>query len=140
MTRLWRGIFPIVMTPFTRTYELDDAGLRKVVRVCIDAGASLLDEYRRGSVGNMPACQTTDMLQTVWDLLDAGQEAEGRKVFNRVLPLINYERTSGVAVLDKSSTTVASSRTRRHAHLAASTPPTRRSLMDLADVSELLKV
>jgi len=62
------------------------------------AGAYMLDEYRRGSVGNMPACQTTDMLQAVWDLLDAGKEAEGRKMFNRVLPLINYERMYGVAV------------------------------------------
>lgn len=62
------------------------------------AGAYLLDEYRRGSVGNMPACQTTDMLQMVWDLLDAGKAAEGRATFNRVLPLINYERMYGVAV------------------------------------------
>jgi len=62
------------------------------------AGAYLLDEYRRGAVGNMPACQTTDMLQAVWDLLDAGKEAEARQMFNRVLPLINYERMYGVAV------------------------------------------
>jgi 4-hydroxy-tetrahydrodipicolinate synthase len=62
------------------------------------AGAYLLDEYRRGAVGNMPACQTTDMLQGVWDLLEAGNESEARKRFNRVLPLINYERMYGVAV------------------------------------------
>lgn len=62
------------------------------------AGQYLLDEYRRGSVGNMPACQTTDLLQGVWDLLEAGDEKAARARFNRVLPLINYERLYGVAL------------------------------------------
>ena len=62
------------------------------------AGQYLLDEFRRGSVGNMPACQTTDLLQPVWDMLEAGDEAGARARFNRVLPLINYERLYGVAV------------------------------------------
>jgi dihydrodipicolinate synthase/N-acetylneuraminate lyase len=62
------------------------------------AGQYLLDEYRRGSVGNMPACQTTDLLQAVWDLLDAGDADGARRLFNRVLPLINYERLYGVAL------------------------------------------
>jgi dihydrodipicolinate synthase/N-acetylneuraminate lyase len=62
------------------------------------AGQYLLDEYRRGSIGNMPACQTTDLLQGVWDLLEAGDEAGARKRFNRVLPLINYERLYGVTL------------------------------------------
>ena len=44
MTPSWRGIFPIVITPFTEGYELDEAGLRRVVRFCIEAGA-------RGLVG-----------------------------------------------------------------------------------------
>jgi 2-keto-3-deoxy-L-arabinonate dehydratase len=62
------------------------------------AGQYLLDEYRRGAVGNMPACQTTDLLQKVWDLLEAGDEKAARARFNRVLPLINYERLYGVAL------------------------------------------
>ena len=53
------------------------------------AGQYLLDEYRRGAVGNMPACQTTDLLQGVWDLLEAGDEQAARACFNRVLPLTN---------------------------------------------------
>jgi len=60
MTPSWRGIFVIVVTPFTEGYELDEAGLRKIVRFCIEAGA--------------------------------------RAFFNRLLPLINYERLHGVAV------------------------------------------
>ncbi len=46
----------------------------------------------------MPACQTTDLLQTVWDLLEAGDETNARRIFNRVLPLISYERQYGVAL------------------------------------------
>lgn len=63
-----------------------------------NAGQYLLDEYRRGAAGNMPACQTTDLLQGVWDLLETGDEAGARARFNRVLPLINYERQYGVAL------------------------------------------
>jgi dihydrodipicolinate synthase/N-acetylneuraminate lyase len=62
------------------------------------AGQYLLDEYRRGAAGNMPACQTTDLLQAVWDLLEAGDELNARTLFNRILPLINYERQYGVAL------------------------------------------
>jgi len=35
----WRGIFPIVVTPFTPAYELDEISLRRVVRFCLEAGA-----------------------------------------------------------------------------------------------------
>jgi dihydrodipicolinate synthase/N-acetylneuraminate lyase len=62
------------------------------------AGQYLLDEYRRGAVGNMPACPTTDLLQSVWNRLEAGDEPGGRGLFNRILPLINYERLHGVAL------------------------------------------
>lgn len=40
----WKGIFVIVVTPFTDSYEFDEAGLRKVVRFSIECGA-------RGLVG-----------------------------------------------------------------------------------------
>lgn len=61
-------------------------------------GIYFIDEYRRGSVGNMPACQATDVQVAIWDKLEAGDEAGARKLFNQVLPLINYERLYGVAV------------------------------------------
>lgn len=57
----------------------------------------LLDEYRRGSQGNMPACQITDLHVAVWEKLEAGDEAGARQLFNRILPLINFERMHGVA-------------------------------------------
>ncbi|MCB0088801.1 MAG: dihydrodipicolinate synthase family protein [Caldilineaceae bacterium] len=39
MSQPWRGIFVIVVTPFTESYELDEASLRRQVRFCIEAGA-----------------------------------------------------------------------------------------------------
>jgi 4-hydroxy-tetrahydrodipicolinate synthase len=39
MSQPWRGIFVIVVTPFTEDYEIDEASLRREVRFCIDAGA-----------------------------------------------------------------------------------------------------
>ena len=40
MDKPWRGMMSIVVTPFTRTYELDEQGLKKLVRFCIEAGAT----------------------------------------------------------------------------------------------------
>ena len=39
MNKPWRGIFVILVTPFTEAYELDEASLRKQVCCCIEAGA-----------------------------------------------------------------------------------------------------
>lgn len=61
-------------------------------------GIYLIDEYRRGSTGNMPACQATDVQVAIWNKLEAGDEAGARQLFNQLLPLINYERLYGVAV------------------------------------------
>ncbi len=58
----------------------------------------LLDDYRRGSTGNMPACQVVDAHVAIWNRLEAGDEAGAREGFNRLLPLINYERQYGVAL------------------------------------------
>ncbi|MBV7329536.1 dihydrodipicolinate synthase family protein [Chloroflexi bacterium TSY] len=38
MTQPWRGIFVIVVTPFSESLELDEDSLRKEVRFCIEAG------------------------------------------------------------------------------------------------------
>jgi dihydrodipicolinate synthase/N-acetylneuraminate lyase len=61
-------------------------------------GIYLLDEYRRGAAGNMPACQATDVQVAIWQKLEAGDETGARALFNQILPLINYERLYGVAV------------------------------------------
>ncbi len=61
-------------------------------------GVFLLDEYRRGACGNMPASQIAHQHVKLWDLLEAGRTQEARVLFNQVLPLISFERLHGVAV------------------------------------------
>jgi 4-hydroxy-tetrahydrodipicolinate synthase len=61
-------------------------------------GRYLLDEYRRGACGTMPACQVTDVHAAIWNALDAGDEAGARRTFNRLLPLLNFEALYGVAL------------------------------------------
>lgn len=61
-------------------------------------GIYLLDEFRRGAVGNMPGCHTTDVLADLWQRLEKGEEQGARTLFNRLLPLLNFERLYGVAV------------------------------------------
>ena len=55
------------------------------------AGRYLLDEYRRGACGTMPACEMTDVHVQVWEALEAGDERRARDLFNRLLPLLNFE-------------------------------------------------
>ena len=60
-------------------------------------GVYLIDEWRRGACGNMPASQLTDLQVKIWGLLEQGDEANARKLFNQVLPMISFERMHGVA-------------------------------------------
>jgi len=55
------------------------------------AGRYLFDEVRRGAVGTMPACEVTDVHVQVWNALDSGDEETARRLFERLLPLLNYE-------------------------------------------------
>ena len=47
-------------------------------------GVYMLDEFRRGAVGNMPACQATDVHVAIWNKLDAGDEHGARTLFNQL--------------------------------------------------------
>lgn len=55
------------------------------------AGRYLLEEFRRGGCGTMPACEVTDVHVQVWNALDAGDEVEARRLHTALLPLLNYE-------------------------------------------------
>lgn len=61
-------------------------------------GVFLIDEFNRGATGNMPACQAVDVHVAIWEMLEVGDLAGARVLFNQLLPLINYERLYGVAV------------------------------------------
>lgn len=56
-----------------------------------------LDEYERGSVGTMPACEFSDMLAPVLAAWESGQHSDARREFQRLLPLILFGLQSGLA-------------------------------------------
>lgn len=60
-------------------------------------GRMMITERARGAVGNMPACEFCDVLQRVWDLLDAGRTAEAEDLFDHILPGIVLEGHMGMA-------------------------------------------
>ena len=62
------------------------------------AGRYLLDEYRRGACGTMPASESADVHAQLWNLLDAGKTREARDLFDDLLPLLNFEALFGAAV------------------------------------------
>src|SRR5438477_416358 len=49
------------------------------------------EEYRRGAVGTMPACEVADAHVLVWNALERGDEDEARRLHTQLLPLLNYE-------------------------------------------------
>ncbi|MGI8687963.1 MAG: dihydrodipicolinate synthase family protein [Thermomicrobiales bacterium] len=61
-------------------------------------GRYLMDEFRRGACGTMPACQTTDIHVTTWNALEAGNLDKARRTFYRLLPLLNMEAAFGPIV------------------------------------------
>jgi dihydrodipicolinate synthase/N-acetylneuraminate lyase len=61
-------------------------------------GIYLIDEFRRGAVGNMPGAHTTDVLVDIWNQLEAGDLEGARTVFQKMLPLMVFERLYGIAV------------------------------------------
>ncbi|WP_166348519.1 dihydrodipicolinate synthase family protein [Phytoactinopolyspora limicola] len=57
----------------------------------------VLDEYARGAVGTMPACEFPDLLAPVLADWTAGRHASAREMFARLLPLIVYGLQPGIA-------------------------------------------
>ncbi|MEX2536960.1 MAG: dihydrodipicolinate synthase family protein [Trueperaceae bacterium] len=62
------------------------------------AGRHLLDEFRRGACGTMPACEVADIHVRLWNSLEAGDMKTARQTFAQLLPLLLFETTYGVAV------------------------------------------
>ncbi|HVY21090.1 MAG TPA: dihydrodipicolinate synthase family protein [Bauldia sp.] len=54
-------------------------------------GRFVLDELARGAVGTMPACEFTALHVALYDRFAAGDRAEARRLFNALLPLLNFE-------------------------------------------------
>ena len=60
-------------------------------------GVYIMDEFRRGACGNMPASQLSAQHVRLWQLLETGDWAGARALYNRILPVIAFERLHGVA-------------------------------------------
>lgn len=56
-----------------------------------------LEEYARGAVGTMPACEFTDLLAPVLADRAAGRAADAQAAFARLLPLIRFGMQPGIA-------------------------------------------
>jgi len=51
----------------------------------------LLLEYPRGSAGNMPGCHITDVCVRLWNALEAGNQAEAKRIYGLMAPLFALE-------------------------------------------------
>ncbi|HEY3291540.1 MAG TPA: hypothetical protein VGK87_15520, partial [Anaerolineae bacterium] len=60
-------------------------------------GRYMVTEHARGSDGVIPACEVCDVIQAVWDLLDAGKHQEAGDMFEHVLPAIVLEGLLGMS-------------------------------------------
>jgi 4-hydroxy-tetrahydrodipicolinate synthase len=60
-------------------------------------GRPLMTEYARGAKGNIHACQYCDVVQAVYDLLDAGDMDAARDLYEHLLPGLMLEGMLGMA-------------------------------------------
>lgn len=60
-------------------------------------GLYLMTERARGACGVIVACEYCDLLQRIWDFLDAGQQAKAETLFDHLLPGIVLEGLMGMA-------------------------------------------
>jgi len=60
-------------------------------------GRYLITEWARGAKGCIHACQFCDVLQAVWNLLEAGQLADAGDLFEKLLPGLVLEGMLGMA-------------------------------------------
>lgn len=54
-------------------------------------GRYLIEEFRRGSTGNMPGCHVTDVVVQFWNALDGGDEDRAMHIYKEMAPLFFFE-------------------------------------------------
>ena len=59
------------------------------------AGKYIIEEYHRGCVGNMPACEIADVQVKIWNLCEKGLFQAAQEVLDKVQPLLNFEAIYG---------------------------------------------
>jgi dihydrodipicolinate synthase/N-acetylneuraminate lyase len=54
-------------------------------------GRYLIEEYRRGSSGQMPGCHVTDVVVALWNALEKGDEKRALYIYKEMAPLFFFE-------------------------------------------------
>jgi 4-hydroxy-tetrahydrodipicolinate synthase len=54
-------------------------------------GRYLIEEYRRGSVGNMPGCHVTDVVVQFWNALENEDDERAMHIYKEMAPLFFFE-------------------------------------------------
>ena len=63
------------------------------------AGKTFMEELRHGVSGTMPACEIADVHVALWNAVQAGEDKQARKIFQRLLPLLDLESTYGMPLM-----------------------------------------
>jgi 4-hydroxy-tetrahydrodipicolinate synthase len=59
------------------------------------AGKEMIDEFRRGACGTMPACEVTEVHVAIWSALERSDFTRAKEIFTRLLPLISFGTSYG---------------------------------------------
>ncbi len=78
--------------------KASDKGARRISILCGNGGQFLLEEMIRGADGAMTGFAYPEMMRDVVKLMNAGDEAVARDVFDAYLPLIRYESQPGLGL------------------------------------------
>ncbi|NKX43789.1 dihydrodipicolinate synthase family protein [Roseicyclus persicicus] len=89
----WPGLDKI-----TTLRRQEAAGARRVSILCGNGGQFLLEEMIRGADGAMTGFAYPEMMADVVRLMQAGDEARARDLFDAYLPLIRYESQPGLGL------------------------------------------
>lgn len=111
--------------------RLAPAGLRGVLGGA--GGRYITDELARGACGTMPAAELTDLHAMLWAAHRAGDRAGVRAMFNRMLPLLNFQAVFRMAM---TKAVLAARGVIRHVHVRA--PGPRLDAGDRAELAEML--
>lgn len=110
---------------------LTPPGLRGVLGGA--GGRYITDELARGACGTMPAAELTDLHAALWDAHLAGDRSGVRTMFNRMLPLLNFQAVFRMAM---TKAVLAARGVIRHTHVRAAGP--RLDAGDRAELAEML--
>ena len=63
--------------------------------MCGKAGKFIIEEFRRGAAGNMPACEIADVHVKIWKLCEEGNFSAAQSLLDLAQPLLNFESIYG---------------------------------------------